>query len=266
MKIITLLTDFGLQDSFVGVMKGVIWSIAPDVHIVDLTHAIPPQDILQGALVLDQATPFFPAGSVHIAVVDPGVGTARRPMAAQLGDSFFVGPDNGLCTLLLERAEQAGQTVQAVELNNPRYWLPLVSRTFHGRDIFSPVAAHLTLGIHLDKFGPPLIDPVRLNIPRPQRIANGWVGQVLQIDSFGNLITNLSQSHLDDMRKPQVQVGADVISHISNAFGDATPGSLVALIDSSGCLSVGVVNGSAAARLNAKIGDPVDISSGNMVN
>src|SRR5512138_2740263 len=141
MTIITLTTDFGLRSGFAGVMQGVIYSLAPQVQIVDITHFVSPQDIREGAYTLSRAVPFFPAGTIHLYVVDPGVGTRRRPLAAWLGDHFFVGPDNGLLTLLIEDAEQNGLQTEFVHLDRPQFWLPKISRTFHGRDILSPVAA-----------------------------------------------------------------------------------------------------------------------------
>ncbi len=147
MTVITLLTDFGLRDGYSGVMKGVIWKIAPQVQIADISHTIKPQNIFQGALALARTAPFFPSGTIHVAVVDPGVGTQRRPIGLRLGEYYFVGPDNGLFTLVIEHAESLGVVIQVFHLNQTTYWLPEVSRVFHGRDIFSPVAAHLARGI-----------------------------------------------------------------------------------------------------------------------
>ena len=140
MTVITLTTDFGLRSGFAGVMQGVIYGLAPQVKIVDITHFVSPQDIREGAYTLQRAAPFFPEGTIHIFVVDPGVGTARRPLAARLGDHFFVGPDNGLLTPLIEEAEQNGRPIEFVHLNRPQFWRRTISRTFHGRDIFSPAA------------------------------------------------------------------------------------------------------------------------------
>ena len=176
LPILTLLTDFGLRDGYSGVLKGVIWSILPDAQVADLSHTISPQNIVEGALALARTAFFFPDGTVHVAVVDPGVGTRRRPIALRLGSHFFVGPDNGLFTLVLERAESEGWPVEAVQLDNPAYWLPEISRVFHGRDIFSPVAAHIAGGVPLEKVGSPIDDPVRLEIPRPIKIGTGMVG------------------------------------------------------------------------------------------
>src|SRR5690349_21794857 len=146
MTVITLTTDFGLRNGFVGIMKGVIYRIAPQVEIVDISHGIAPQDVHEGAYTLWRAVPFFPPSTIHVYVVDPGVGTQRRALAARLGEHYFVGPDNGLLTPLIEEAERNHQPIEFIHLNNPKYWLPKISRTFHGRDIFAPTAAHLATG------------------------------------------------------------------------------------------------------------------------
>lgn len=257
MTIITLLTDFGDKDGFIGMMKGVILTMAPEVLIVDITHQVEPQNVRQGAFLLAQAAPYFPDGTIHVAAVDPGVGTSRRPMALRLGKQTFVGPDNGLFTLVLHHAEQSNLPIEAVVLDRPDFWLKDVSRSFHGRDIFSPVAAHIAKGWRLSDVGSPLTDPVRLAIPSPSRTAEGWRGEIITIDHFGNLITNLDPQHLDTKESVTLMVGDTAISGLSQTFGDRAPGELVSMIDSSGQLSVAVVNGSAAARLQAKIGDPV---------
>jgi S-adenosylmethionine hydrolase len=209
MSIITLLTDFGLKNGFAGVLKGVIWNIAPDSHIADITHEITPQNIMEGAIALWRAAVFFPAGTIHVAVVDPGVGTARRPIAAQIGDQYFVGPDNGIFTPLMEQAESKGQAVKVFQLDNPKYWLPEVSHTFHGRDIFAPVAGHLAAGVLLDKIGTPVKDPVRLVMPQPVRIERGWRGQVVLIDVFGNIATNLSGNLIKNKPNVMIHIGGE---------------------------------------------------------
>src|SRR5215208_7925866 len=169
MTVITLMTDFGIKDGNVGVMKGVIWGICPSAQISDLSHMIPAQNIREAAYVLARSVPYFPEESIHVVVVDPGVGTARRPMAAQIGDWFYVGPDNGTITGLLERAGKEGWETEFVELDQKKYWLPNVSFVFHGRDIFSPVAAHLANGVALRDLGTPFNDPVQLELPKPEK-------------------------------------------------------------------------------------------------
>lgn len=257
--VISLMTDFGLKDGNVGVMKGVIWNIAPGAQIADLSHLIAPQNIAEAALILARSAPYFPAGSIHVVVVDPGVGTARRPMAAQIGNQFYVGPDNGTVTMLLEQAEAQGWPVRFVALDQPHWWLPKVSYVFHGRDIFSPVAAHLASGVALEALGSPFQDPVRLNLPRAVQTVSGWQGEVIHLDHFGNVATNLRAEHLAGLRLNQVRVRlADCeIVGLVNTFGERSIGELVALFGSTGNLIVSVVNGSAAKRLNARVGDPV---------
>lgn len=259
MRFISLLTDFGLQDGYVGVMKGVIWGIAPQAQIADITHLIQPQNVLQGALALGRAAPYFPGGSVHVAVVDPGVGTARRPIVASLGKHIFVGPDNGLCTVLAEQARQAGSPVKFFHLDQPRYWLPQVSHVFHGRDIFAPAAAHLVNGVPLEALGTPIDDPRWLQLPQPERTAQGWRGQVIVVDNFGNLSTNLSGAHLAGMEKVVVRIGGREIHGLVKTFGERQPGQLAAMLDSSGMLSICSVNGSAEAQLGLGFGAEVEI-------
>jgi len=259
---ITLTTDFGLEDGYAGILKGVIWRIAPAAQVADLSHAVSPQDILGGALVLECATPYFPTGTVHIAVVDPGVGTRRRPIAAHIGECYFVGPDNGLCTLLLRRAEELCQPVQIVRLNNPRYWLDDVSSSFHGRDIFAPVGAHIANGVPLGELGDAVRDPLLLDIPVPQSFRDGLRGQVIHIDHFGNVATSFRRSHLEHLGRStalEVHYRGQVVRGLAETYGQGRPGSLLAMFDSSGCLALCVVNGNAAHQLGASVGDPVEV-------
>jgi len=262
MKCLTLLTDFGLRDAFVGMMKGVIYGIAPDVRIVDISHHIQPQNILQGAVVLADSYRFFPPGSIHLAVVDPGVGTARAGMAAQIGEHFFVAPDNGLLSGVLEGTVKNGEAVRAFRLENNRYWLARISRTFHGRDIFAPVAAHLANGIPLEAFGHRLDNPVRIDIPRAERTETGWLAEVLMSDIFGNVITSLTDQQLGGAIIEEVQIGGVKIWQVSDTYGEAESGALIALIDSSGRLSISQVNGSAVDLLGARVGDRVEVTLG----
>src|SRR5262245_47396740 len=193
------MTDFGIKDGNVGVMKGVIWGICPTAQISDLSHMIQAQNIREAAYIFARSAPYFPKGTIHMVVVDPGVGTKRRPMAAKIGDWFYVGPDNGTITGLIERAESQGWSCEFVELNRPKYWLLVVSFVFHGRDIFSPVAAHLANGVPLHEVGTPFTDPVRLNLPKPVKFEQGWRGEVNHIDHFGNISTNIRIEHLDSI-------------------------------------------------------------------
>jgi len=257
LQIVTLLTDFGLKDGNVGVMKGVIWNIAPRAHIADLSHNISPQNIAEAALILFRAAPFFPDGSVHLVVVDPGVGTERMPIAAQLGSHFFVGPDNGVITLLLEWAEKEGFTTRFYHLDKPNYWLSEVSSVFHGRDIFAPVAANLAMGIPLSKLGTEINTVIRLELPQPVKTKDGWHGEVIHIDHFGNISSNIRREHIGNANIHRVSLCGEEISGSVRTFAERPTGELIALFGSTGNLIVSVVNGSAAGRLGAKVGDEV---------
>jgi S-adenosyl-L-methionine hydrolase (adenosine-forming) len=259
MALITLLTDFGLRDGAVGIMKGVILGIAPEARVVDLSHTMGAHDILQGAIILRRALPFFPEGTIHVVVVDPGVGTERRGIAGRFGPHAFVGPDNGLLTPLLERAEAHDWPVEMVALDRPDFWLPEVSHVFHGRDVFAPVAAHLANGTELSALGSAVDDPIRLPLPEPQRMENGWRGQVIQIDEFGNIATDIFRQHLAEMDEVVVQIGDLAIGGLVRTFGERAPGSLIALYGTDNDLIISIVEGNAAARLGVTIGDTVEV-------
>ena len=213
----------------------------------------------EAALILLRSAPYFPPGTIHVAVVDPGVGTARRPLAARIGAQYYVGPDNGLLTLWLERAEAEGQETQFVHLDRPQYWLPQVSHVFHGRDIFAPVAAHLAAGVPLEALGTPLTDVVRLDLPRPTRQGKTWRGQVIHIDHFGNLASNIREEHLQGETVVTVSLCGVNLSGMVRTFGERPPGELVALFGSTGNLIVSEVNGSAARRLDAPVGAALEV-------
>lgn len=257
--IIALLTDFGPKDANVGVMKGVILSIAPQARLVDLSHEVGPQDVREAAWLLGRSAPFFPPGTVFLAVVDPGVGTARRGMAAGLGLHFFVGPDNGVATKLIDRAESAGTPGTFFSLDRPAYWRPEVSPVFHGRDVFAPVAAHLASGIALAQIGAPFDTPVRLESLAPIRVADGLRGIVEYIDRFGNVRTNITRELLGDRDDVTVRIAGREVTSLTRTFGDRPAGELIALIGSSGDLILSVVNGSAAERLGCRVGDEVEV-------
>lgn len=262
MAIITLMTDFGIKDGNVGVMKGVIWGICPQAQISDLSHMIGAQNVREASLILSRSAPYFPKGTVHVVVVDPGVGTARRPMAAKIGDCFYVGPDNGTITLLLERAEKENWACIFVQLDRTKYWLPNVSYVFHGRDIFSPVAAHLANGVPLSNLGTEFTDPVRLQLSQPKRTGNGWQGEIIHIDHFGNVASNIRVENLGDaiQHKDKIMVKIDSIEikGMVNTFGERAEGEVVALLGSTGNLIVSVVNGNAADKLSVKVGDGIE--------
>jgi hypothetical protein len=261
---VTFLSDFGLQDDFVGTCHGVIKTIAPDVQIIDVTHGISPQHVLQGALVLANTTPYMPMG-VHLAVVDPGVGSARRPLALQSGDGrLFVGPDNGL---LVPAAERLGGIEAAHELANAEYALDTVSRTFHGRDLFAPAAAHLAAGVALDELGPPLaVDALaRLDLPEPDVGENRIRATVLYIDRFGNVQLNLTREHLQQAEVPpgttiEVELALDRYYAVAaRTFADARKGDVILYEDSYRNIALAISGGNAAELFGAAPGQEVRI-------
>lgn len=258
MGIVTLITDFGLKDGNVGVMKGVILGISPQVQIVDLSHGIQPQNILEAGLVLRRSAPYFSARTIHVVVVDPGVGTQRRPMAARIGEQLYVGPDNGTVTMLVEYGEVNHWQIEYYHLDRQEIWLNPVSHVFHGRDIFAPVAAHLANGVSLDALGTLISDPVLLSLPQPMPTSNGWVGEVIHIDHFGNISTNIGERHLisPDVR---IRISGVVLDGLVRTFGEKKPGDLVALFGSTGSLIVSEVNGNAASRLKIRLGSVVTV-------
>ncbi|NIS80123.1 MAG: hypothetical protein GTO14_07920 [Anaerolineales bacterium] len=254
----SITTDFGGPS---GAMKGVIWSIAPDTKIADLTWEITPQNVLEAALFLDRHVFFYPDDSVHIVVVDPGVGTARRPIAAKIGSQYFVAPDNGVLSMLILRAERENWPLEIVHTNKPEYWMPRVSDIFHGRDIFSPVAAHLAAGVPLKELGTLIDDPVRIDIPMPVRTAKGVEGRITTIYKFfGNIITNIQREDIDDLGDVNVTLCGTTIEGMVRTFGERPSGELVALFDECDYLYVAVVNGNAAERLSPEVGDKVEVN------
>jgi S-adenosylmethionine hydrolase len=257
MSIITLTTDFGCREPFVGIIKGVILGIARDVRLVDISHCISPQNILEGALVLAQAAPFFPSGTVHLAVVDPGVGTLRLPIAARIGSQYYVGPDNGLFTPILEDAEKNDVSSLFIHLTNPTYWLAHVSCTFHGRDIFAPVAAHLANGMELEKMGKVMSDPLRIRLPITEKTDEGWIAHIISIDGFGNLKTDLTVEYVPAKKKISFSICGHDIRGLVESYGSRERGELIALIDGDKHIELAVVNGNAAKDLKARVGDRV---------
>jgi len=257
--IITLCTDFGMGDAEIGSLYGAIWSIAPQARVVDLTHGIERHNILQAALNLASYTPYFPAGSIHVVVVDPGVGTTRRPLAAHIGEQFYVGPDNGVITPLLQQAKRVNAPVEIVHLDQRRFWAENVNPIFHGRDVFAPVAAHLACGASLQEVGRPMADPILLNLPQAHPHGTGWRGEILHTDHFGNMGTNITASQISDLGRVEVFVNGVSIGEMVRTFGERQPGELVAFLSGSGNVAIGEVNGSAVRRLNARIGWTVDV-------
>jgi S-adenosyl-L-methionine hydrolase (adenosine-forming) len=250
MSIITLTTDFGSADGYVGAMKGVILGIAPDVRLVDLSHEIAAHDVRGAAYVLGRAAAFFPAGTVHLAVVDPGVGSRRRPLLITTPRASYVGPDNGLFTFALDEAGAA-----VFELDRPEFWLPNISRTFHGRDIFAPAAAHIACGVAPHALGSPISDPVRLPTVVPQRRADGHVaGHVIHVDRFGNLITDIPGAWVDEGRWC-VEIAGRRVSQFGATYEAGAPGALLILVSSAGTLEIAARDGNAAAQLGVRVGE-----------
>jgi S-adenosylmethionine hydrolase len=257
-RVITLLTDFGDADAYVGVMKGVMLGICPEARLVDLTHGVPPQQIPIGALLLRSAVPFFPVGSIHLAVVDPGVGSSRRALLVETSTAHLVGPDNGV--LGPAARSLGGGTTRVIE--NDNFFRRPVSQTFHGRDVFAPVAAHLARGVPAEEFGPPADSVVDLALPRPRRTDDGVVGEVLHVDRFGNLITNIGADVLTGFPANGLsvsilgrRVGAPVAAYAAVGKGD-----LLAIVGSWGLLEIAERDGNAAKTLAAQAGTQVTVA------
>jgi S-adenosyl-L-methionine hydrolase (adenosine-forming) len=260
-QIVTFTTDFGFHDHFVGTMKGVVISIAPGATLVDICHDVNSYDVVDGALTIAQAYRYFPAGTVHVAVVDPGVGSARRPILAHTGREIFVCPDNGLLSFVLEREPNASVR----HITNDRYFLHPVSNTFHGRDIFAPTAAHIAAGVPLEHFGPEIKDYVKLQVGTPQLVGNALRGEVLKIDKFGNVVTNITPLDLDNSLGPGqrfiVKIGNAIVSDLRTSYSDSQTGRLFSIFGSMGLLEVVVNRGSAAEQLRVRRGASVEIES-----
>jgi S-adenosylmethionine hydrolase len=258
MPLITLTTDFGASSPYVAAMKGVILSLNPAAQIVDITHAIPPQDIRAGAIVLADVTSLFPAGALHVAVVDPGVGTARKIIYAEIAGQRYVCPDNGLLTRLAAREKPSKITSITAE----QWFRRPVAPTFHGRDVMAPVAARLSLGLDPDQLGPPLTELVQLDWPGATKVAQRIDGEVMAIDSFGNLVTNISRDMLAGVPTDEsVTVACDEheTQGIFTTYADQPPMTLIALIGSSDMLELAIVEDSAAIMLGVKVGAPVQV-------
>lgn len=272
--VITLTTDFGLADGYVAAMKGVALGINPGAQLVDISHNIPPQDIARAAFVLGTSSPFFPPGTVHLVVVDPGVGTERQAVIVRTPGADFVAPDNGVLSYIIEpyltgpagakrRKLKAAPGLEVVTISESRFWRSPVSATFHGRDIFAPVAAHLSLGIALSRFGEPVDALTVLPLSRPSQSPDGTlVGSILHIDSFGNLITNVRSRDLPaGLKDITIEVGDKIIRGLSQTYGAGK--GLLALIGSSDYLEISLKDGNAAAWLHVGAGDEVKIRRRN---
>ena len=245
MSIITLTTDFGLSDAYVAIMKGAILCVNPDVRIIDISHNIKAGHIAHAGYMLKDACPFFPKGTIHVAVVDPGVGSARRPVIVVTDDYLFVGPDNGIFWPIMTTCDPS----EIIHLTKPEFFLSAISNTFHGRDIFAPVAAHLSKGVEPREMGFVIKDPVRLEIKAPRKKGNILFGEVIRVDHFGNIITNISKKVLGRFlkgSKPVIKAGDLIIRDMVNSYSAAGMGEALVLIGSSNYLEIAVNRGRAA--------------------
>ncbi len=264
-SVVTLLTDFGGRDAFVGIMKGVILGIHPDTVLVDLCHEIPAHDIMGGSFLLHTAAKAFPQGTIHVGVVDPGVGGPRRPILAELDGQVFVAPDNGLLSYPLAAAADR----RTRHLTAQEYWRDPVSASFHGRDIFAPVAGHLAAGVEPARLGSVVDDPVLLAIPRPRVVADGSLqGTVLWVDRFGNCITNVAQGDLASLgptggRRVRVRVGGRVLGTLVAYYGELAPGAAGAILGSAGYVELFSNQRDFAGQWGVGNGDPVFFEVGS---
>jgi S-adenosylmethionine hydrolase len=255
MPIITLTTDFGLYDPYVAAMKGVILEIAPESTIVDISHEVPRQQIREAAYILRYAAPYFPRGTIHVVVVDPGVGSSRRPIGVRTEKMYFVAPDNGVLGYVLEQEK----SFEAIHLNVPEYWHQPISKTFHGRDIFAPVAAHLAAGVPFESLGTPVEDLVRISWPLPKHKPDGCIeGEIIHVDRFGNLVSNIPGEEVEG-REYTVVVNGATISEMRATYADVYPGALLALVGSHGYVEIAVREGNAAHLLGVTTGEKITI-------
>ena len=256
--LITLMTDFGTSDHYVGVMKGVMLNINQQVQIVDITHAIPPQDIHGAAFLIDSAYRYFPTGTIHVIVVDPGVGSERRAIVCRTETTYFVCPDNGILTHILHNEKH----VHAIAVENSVYFLPQVSNTFHGRDIFAPVAAHLSRGVPIDELGSPVARTLQLPIPKLQVTDKVVIGHIVWIDSFGNLVTNISHEIVDALEGRDsvvIHAGNTEIYYFNRSYAESTVGEPLAIVGSFNRLEISINQGNAAQTLGLKRGDTITV-------
>lgn len=259
--ILSLTTDFGLSDPFVGVMKGVIAGICPAANVIDITHGVAAFSVLDGALAIWQAWRYFPAETVHVIVVDPGVGSERRAVLSRIGNAWFIAPDNGVLTLVERDARRAGLVMHHRSIENPEYMLPAQSNTFHGRDIFAPSGAHLAAQIErgsvaAETFGPEIERLVQLPVPEPIHHADGSIeGVILKSDKFGNLLTNLAAPDLpEDLSSYSIELGHLRITRFCRFFAEAEPGEIFAIVGSSGLLEIAMNRGSATEETGNNVG------------
>jgi S-adenosylmethionine hydrolase len=254
--ILTLTTDFGLADHFVGVMKGVILAICPQAQIVDISHEVAPFAITEGAYVIAQAYPYFPKNTIHVVVVDPGVGSARRPILVEAAAQYFVAPDNGVLEIIYSREKH-----QVRAITDSRIFLQPVSQTFHGRDIFAPAAAHLAAGTSPARMAKKISDYARLTFATPRPAGRSrWCGCVLRIDRFGNLVTNFRASDFPNLKRFVIEIGSKHLTTRAKTYAERRPGELFVIAGSTGYLEISVNQGSAAELVRCQPGDSVEIA------
>ncbi|MBC8183222.1 SAM-dependent chlorinase/fluorinase [candidate division KSB1 bacterium] len=252
--IITLCTDFGIKDGFVGVMKGIIYGINPHARIVDITHHIPPQNIQAGSFILQNSYKHFPDGTIHVVVVDPGVGSERKILAVAANNHFFIAPDNQILKYIFYKNE----TLTVAEVLNKSYFSQNISRTFHGRDIFAPVAAHLSNGVSIESLGEIITDFDRGKLQWPVFSKNKITGTIIHIDTFGNLISNIEEKDLLN-RSVSIKAGKILLEKLSNSYAEVNMGQPLAIFGSSGFLELAVRNGNAKDFLSLNIGDRFEV-------
>jgi len=256
-SILTLTTDFGLDDHYVGAMKGVVLGICPDARIVDISHGVRPFEISEGAYTIAQAWRCFPAGTVHVVVVDPGVGSSRRPILVEAGRHYFIAPDNGVLAMVYLK-----ETAKVRLISNESLYRRPVSRTFHGRDIFAPVAAHLAAGLSPAHIGDPIDNYLKPDFVKPHRAGKRtWIGQILKIDHFGNIVTNFHVEDYGDLalRNFQMELGPVTVTALGNNYAERAPGELFVILGSSGYYEVSLSQGSAAGKIKCETGTAIEL-------
>ena len=257
-RLITFTTDFGLSDHFVGIMKGVVAGIAPAARVIDISHDVAPYNVTEAAFIIAEAWPYFPKRTIHVVVVDPGVGSARRPILAEAGGHFFVAPDNGVLSMVFDAAPHKVRVI-----SNPKFMRREISRTFHGRDVFAPAAAHLAKGAQAAAFGKLIHDYIRAGIARPARLGPAsWRGTILKVDRFGNLITNFAASDFAGInaRPFEMRAGAQRIHRLALTYAETEVGDLFVIVGSSGYLEIAANQTSAAGLLGCSAGAPVELN------
>jgi S-adenosylmethionine hydrolase len=262
-RLVTFTTDFGLSDHYVGTMKGVVHSINPDARIIDICNSVPSFDVLEGALTIEQAYHYFPSDTIHVVVVDPGVGSARRPLLAVTGRHVFIAPDNGVLSFVFAREER----LSVRHITSEHYFLQPVSQTFHGRDIFAAVAAHLSKGVEPAKFGDEITDFQRFAMPKPKEIAPGQIkGAVIKVDKFGNLITNVRPEDMPALAgasRVQVTIGNQQVAKIVKSYSEGAPNELFCIVGSMGYMEIATNRGSAARLCGANRGTEFTLTIGS---